>query len=113
MCILWDFLEGKKTSFQYPNPQPDHTGGRPDGRPNQESVDRHGRPMCTGRAQRLAIRPVDRAVDRLKAPHSRVGGGRPGGRPMAQRSEILPLASRPGGRPTAEIFAVLGPTTIF
>ena len=47
------------------------------------SVNRDGRPICTGHAQRPAIRPVDRAVDRLKSPHSRVGAGQPGGRPLA------------------------------
>ena len=93
--ILWDLIEIKKTSFQYPNPQPDCTGGRPNGRPDQESADRNGRPMCTSRAQRPAIRPVDRVVDRLKAPYSRVGADRPGGRPLA-------LARSTGSRPEAQ-----------
>ena len=44
-----------------------------DGRPDQWSVDRTGRPMCTRRAQRPVVWPVDRAVDRLKSAHSRVG----------------------------------------
>jgi len=46
---------------------------------------------------------VDRAVDRLKATHSRVGASRPGGQPEAQLSEIWPL-HRSTGRSTRGAF---------
>ena len=85
--ILWDFIEVKKTSFSIPQ-NPSQTDWR-----STEPVDRiSGRSIGTvdrcarGRAHGQPTRPVDRAVDRLKAPHSRVGAGRPGGRPEAQWS---------------------------
>ena len=46
----------------------DRTSGRSTG-----TVDRCARDVHKG----LPIRPVDRVVDRLKAPHSRVGAGQP------------------------------------
>ena len=42
-------------------------------------VDRCARERAHGQPSQ----PVDRTIDRLKAPHSRVGVGRPDGRPMA------------------------------
>ena len=81
--ILWDLIDIKKTSFSIFKSQPDCTGGRPDGRPDQASVDRHGRPMCTGRAQRPANsagRPLGRPTE--STPLSG-GGGRPCGRSLA------------------------------
>ena len=98
-----------------------------DGRPRQKSVDRSGRPMCTnvhnqfgwrvGRPTRstprelcsLDLAPVDQAVDRQRACFLYSGLGRPGDRPVAQRSEIWPLAGRPGGRPTTGFPAELDP----
>ena len=73
--ILWDLIGIKLPSFHTYFSQPDCSGDRPDGRPDQESVDRHGRPMCTGRAQRPAY-----------------SAGRPRGRP----TENTPLSD--GGR---------------
>ena len=84
--ILLDLIGVKKISFQYPKSQPDYTGGRPDGRPAQWSVDHHGRPMCTRRAQR----PSDLA-------------GRPCGRP----TEVTPLSG--GGRSTGRSTVGFGP----
>ena len=84
--ILWDLIDIKKTSFQYLKSLPDCTGGRPAGRPDQESVDHHGRPMCTGRAQRPAY-----------------SAGRPRGRP----TESTPLLG--GGRSTGSSTDGFGP----
>ena len=58
------------------------------------------------RAHGQPTRPVVRAVDWLKAPHSRVGAGRPGGWPLAvpvdrryNGYKYDRCASRPSGRP--------------
>ena len=49
------------------------SGGRPTGRPDQEPVDRNGRPAVHKNVHAgQPFGPVDRAVDRLKATHSRV-----------------------------------------
>ena len=84
--ILWDLIGIKIPKFQVPNLSARSAGGRPD----QWSVDRYAR----GRAHGQPTWLVDRTVDRLRAPHSRVGAGRPGGRPLAKHG-------RPGGRPQA------------
>ena len=81
--ILWDLIGINQLCFQaleFPNQT---TGGRSE----QESVDRYGRPMCTGRAQRPATsagRPTEST--QLSGEAGRPGG-RPGGRPLAQWSE--------------------------
>ena len=63
--------------------------------------------MCTNVHDQLADGPVDQAVDR---PESSAPGScldRSGGRSMAQRSKIQPLAGRPGGRPIGDQSAEL------
>ena len=75
MCILWDLFGIKLTKFSFPKIPARHTGGRPDGRRVQWSADRTGQPMCTGDMHKASLR----AVDQLKAPHSRVLAGQPGG----------------------------------
>ena len=64
--ILWDLIGNKRQVFQSLNPWPDCSGNRPDSRPHQEPVDRHGRQICTRRAQRpahLAGRPRGRSTE--------------------------------------------------
>ena len=73
-------------------------------------VDRHAR----GRAHSQPLRPVDRAVDRLQVPHSRVGAvdrtvdsrlgiGRPRGRPAGSTVRNL-IVGRSTGRWTGRAF---------
>ena len=93
--ILCDLIDIKKTSFQSSNPSltalaVDRTVDRPSGR-STGTVDRCARDVHKGQP----IRSIDRAVGRLKAPHSRVGAGRPGG-------DRWLWPSRPGVRPEAQ-----------
>ena len=78
--ILWDLIGIKLTKFSVPNYPARSTGDRPDGRPDQESVDRTGRPMWTRNVHRPALK-----------------AGRPGDRPT-ESTQVSGAASRPGGR---------------
>ena len=64
--------------------------GRPLGSSSSSTVDRVGRPLCTNVHKAVA---VDRPVDRLKVPNSRLGKVDRHGRPV-------PRVGRPTGRPT-------------
>ena len=115
--ILWDLIEVKKTNFwilNFPCQARRSTGtiDRTSGR-STEPVDRCVQDVHKGQV----IWPVDRAVDRLKSPHSWVGPvdrslwpGRPGGEQLlsgsgtvdravdrrAQRSKMWPLEGQTG-----------------
>jgi len=73
--LLWDLIEIKRQVFntQIPNQTAlavDRTVDRTRSR-STVTVDRCAREVHKGQP----TRPVDRAVDQLKAPHSRVGAG--------------------------------------
>ena len=109
--ILLDLFDNKKTSFQVLKMSLPGSGGRPGrsvgpvvGRPDR-STDVHE--TCT--KAKLAW-PVDRAVDWLKSPHSRVGAvdrelwpGQPGGRPLRSTAKNLTVG-RSIGRSTGRAF---------
>jgi len=100
------YLKLERQVFLSYKSQPKHTGGRPADRLDQWSVNRHGRPICMGRAQRpahLAGRSCGRQIEStlLSGEVGRPGGrplakhGRQGSRSQAQWSENWPLVGQP------------------
>jgi len=103
--ILWDFIRVKKIRFQLLKFLARSTGPGV-GRPNR-STDMHER-----HAQASHSRPVDRTVDRLKAPNSRVLAGDRAVDRRHNGQKYDRCAGRPGDLPGGHFCPFLLPTRI-